>query len=127
MKRHQQLQDLSREHHSALKLALHARRAAASGDQEAIAASAQACRAAFLAELEPHFLLEEASLLPLLVLADEQELARRTACEHDEMRTLIAQLKIPDAGALERFAELLSAHVRFEERVLFEVLQRHLA
>ena len=126
MKRHQQLQDLSREHHGALQLALHAKRATLSGDATRIAASAAACVNAFAAELNPHFVIEETTLLPELVQKGEHDLVQRTLAEHEEMRRLIAQLKSPDANTLQRFAELLSAHVRFEERELFEVAQRYL-
>lgn len=126
MKRHDRLQDLSREHHAALRLALNARRAAASGDPAHILALAQLCRTAFAAELEPHFVLEETTLLPLLIQAGEQTLVARTDREHAELRALVTQLQAPDAGMLCRFADLLTAHVRFEERELFDVLQRHL-
>ena len=126
MRRHQQLQDLSREHHGALQLALHAKRATLSGDATRIAASAAACVNAFAAELNPHFVIEETTLLPELVQKGEHDLVQRTLAEHDEMRRLIAQLQSPDASTLQRFAELLSAHVRFEERELFEVAQRYL-
>ena len=126
MKRHQQLQDLSREHHSALKLALHARRAAMSGDPAQIAASATACCAAFAAELDPHFLIEEHDLLPVLKEHGEHELAHRVAQDHQELRLLAIRLQHPDAPTLHRFGELLSAHVRFEEREVFEAAQEHL-
>lgn len=126
MRRHEQLQDLSREHHGALQLALHAKRAVLSGDAARIAVSAAACVNAFAAELNPHFVVEETALLPELAQKGEQDLVQRTLAEHEELRRLIAQLKIPDATTLQSFAELLSAHVRFEERELFEVAQRYL-
>ncbi|MFZ2855644.1 MAG: hemerythrin domain-containing protein [Rhodocyclaceae bacterium] len=123
MKRHPQLQDLSREHHTALQLALRAKRAALSGDPAQVAASAAACVAAFAAELDPHFLVEERSLLPMLSQSGETALVRRTEHEHGELRDLIGQLRQPAAASLLRFAELLTAHVRFEERELFETLE----
>lgn len=126
MKRHPQLQDLSREHHGALQLALHAKRATLSGDATRIAASAATCVNAFAAELDPHFVIEETILLPKLAQKGEHELVRRTLAEHEEMRRLVAQLNSPDATTLQSFSELLSAHVRFEERELFEVAQQHL-
>lgn len=127
MKRHQQLQDLSREHHGALQLALHAKRAALSGDALRIAASAAACVDAFATELDPHFVVEENGLLPALAAQGEGTLVQRTLAEHAELRQLIAKLANPDAATLQRFSELLNAHVRFEERELFEVAQEHLS
>lgn len=126
MKRHQQLQELSREHHNALKLALHAKRAALSGDHAQISASASACVDAFGLELNPHFVAEETALLPALLKEGEQDLVRRTLSEHEAMRALVRQLAQPSATILLDFAELLTAHVRFEERELFEVAQQHL-
>ena len=127
MRRHQQLQDLSREHHGALQLALRARRAAQSGDAAQIAASAAACIEAFAVELDPHFVIEENELLPALAQQGEHDLVQRTLAEHEQLRALVVHLAQPDATRLRSFAELLHAHVRFEERELFEVAQRHLA
>jgi hemerythrin-like domain-containing protein len=126
MKRHEQLQDLSREHHLALKLALLARRALESDDPLKIQAAATTCATAFVSDLEPHFVREENDVLPLLAQVGETALVERTLSEHDEMRRLAARLPTADPATLERFGELLGAHVRFEERELFEVAQRHL-
>lgn len=126
MQRHPFLQDLSREHHSALKLALDARRAAASGDPERVRAQAAACARMFDSEMEAHFVCEENDLLPRLAEAGEDVLVARTRREHEELRALVARLPDADAAILQRFAERLSAHVRFEERELFEVMQAHL-
>ena len=127
MKRHEQLQDLSREHHLALKLALLARRALESGAAPKIKAAATTCATAFISDLEPHFVREESDVLPLLTQAGETALVERTLREHDEMRRLAARLPAADLAILQRFGELLGAHVRFEEQELFEVAQHHLA
>jgi len=123
MKRHQALQDLSREHHTALQLALKAKRAAATGDQALIETTAAACLTAYTAELDPHFIVEETVLLPLLLGAGENALVARVECDHRALRDLCAQLQQPDAVTLLRFAECLTAHVRFEERELFVVIE----
>jgi iron-sulfur cluster repair protein YtfE (RIC family) len=123
MKRHQRLQDLSRDHHGALQLALKAKRAAASGDQIQMEATAAACLAAFHAELDPHFVVEEHTLLPLLLAAGEDKLVTRVECDHRELRRLSAQLQHPDAMTLLDFAERLTSHVRFEEREMFVILE----
>ena len=123
MKRHEWLQDLSREHHLALRLALAAKRAVAAGDPAQIRAAATQCAEAFSSDLEPHFVREENDLLPLLTQAGASALVERTLNEHDEMRRLAARLNEADPAILERFGELLGAHVRFEERELFEAAQ----
>lgn len=78
---------------------------------------------AYANELEPHFQLEEVSLLPLLQSAETQPLVERTLADHQQLRGLIDALRQNDAGALDSFGKCLSAHVRFEERELFPVLE----
>jgi hypothetical protein len=123
MKRHPDLLQLSREHHGALKLARDARKAAESEDSDAVAALAQRVIAIFGTELDPHFRVEEQGILIALDHAGEHELARRTRDEHQELRRRARALATPDADTLLRFADLLAAHVRFEERRLFEAAQ----
>lgn len=130
MQRHAFLQDLSREHHTALRLALDARRAAASGDPARIRGQAEVCRRCYADEIDAHFRIEESELLPRLLAdgdAARTALVERTQREHAELRTLVAQLAQADAAILARFADLLAAHVRFEERELFEALQTGLS
>jgi hemerythrin-like domain-containing protein len=123
MKRHEWLQDLSREHHLALKLALTARRALATDDPAQCRAAATLCADAFASELEPHFVREENDLLPLLAQAGAGALVERTSNEHAELRGLALRLREADTATLKRFGELLDAHVRFEERELFAAAQ----
>lgn len=125
MKRHQKLQDLSREHYSALKLALQAKHAAASGDPAKIGTAAAACVADFERELEPHFVIEENTLLPLLTAPEETELVRRILQDHAGLRLLATQLRQPDVSKLLGFAKLLTAHIRFEERDMFPAVEAH--
>ena len=123
MKRHPDLLQLSREHHGALKLARDARRAAASGDAREIAALAQRVVQVFPVELDPHFCIEEQGILVLLARAGQHALVARTLADHAELRRLAEVLATPDADSLLRFADLLGAHVRFEEREVFEAAQ----
>lgn len=127
MKRHEQLQDLSREHYSALKLALHAKHAAASGDAEQIRLAARGCQAAFDRELEAHFQVEEHDLLPRLSAAGETALVSRTEADHAELRGLVKRLDEADGAVLLKFSECLTAHVRFEERDMFAAVERLIA
>jgi hypothetical protein len=123
MKRHPDLLQLSREHYGALKLARDARRAAASGDAREIAALAQRVVQVFPVELDPHFCVEEQGILLLLAQAGQHALVARTLADHAELRRLAQALATPDADSLLRFADLLGAHVRFEEREVFEAAQ----
>lgn len=124
MKRHPALQQLSREHHIALKLARQARFACDSGNPIAIGEAAAKINLVFAEALEPHFQIEETDLLPALAAAGGGQLVSRINDEHAELRALNRQLAAADGATLIRFATLLSDHVRFEERELFELAQQ---
>ena len=120
MKRHPALRQLSSDHHIGLVLARKARQAAnGSVHDRRYAWTTLAMR--FRTELEPHFRIEESGLLSALRQAGEVELVQRTLNDHKAMRALIAQDRIEN---LMRFAEVLTAHIRFEEQILFERAQQ---
>ena len=123
MKRNPILQPLSREHHTALTLAKSCERAAKSGDVVLVDKACQRVIRAFSDALEPHFQFEEVSLLPLLHSTETQPLIERTLADHQQLRGLLDALRQNDAAALDNFGKCLSAHVRFEERELFPVLE----
>ncbi len=123
MKRHADLLQLSREHHTALKLARLARIASDTGNAEAIAEAGQTITSKFAEELEAHFLAEEKDLLPALLAHGATELVNRTLDEHKILRALNQQLQQPDGAILAHFGQMLHEHVRFEERELFERAQ----
>ena len=117
MKRAPELAELSREHHQALALALALRRTTSEHlDRDA------ARYVAFLADHDAgHFAVEEAVLVPVL----PDDMAERLLREHDELRDATAELA--DVAGVRRAGELLAAHVRFEERVVFPHLEEQLA
>lgn len=117
------MQPLSREHHTALTLAKACERAAQSRDEGLVAQTCQRVIRAFSDELEPHFQVEEHSLLPLLRSAETQSLVQRTMADHQQLRALLDDLRRNDSEALGSFGKGLSAHVRFEERELFPVIE----
>ena len=122
MKRHADLQDLSRDHHHALVLA---RRAAAAAAEPGEAARVwPSVVQAFEVELEPHFRVEEELLLAPLASAQEHELVQRTQADHARIRELIAGEA--SQQALAELGELLRAHVRFEESELFPTAEAKL-
>lgn len=124
MKRSAALQPLSREHHIALTLAKACERAVQSCDEGRVAQACQRVIQAFYDELEPHFLVEEQSLLPLLRNVENKPLEQHTLEDHQQLRALLDDLRQNDIRALGHFGKLLSAHVRFEERELFPALER---
>ena len=120
MQRDLNLVRLSHDHQAGLVLAKRARELATIADPERRAAWA-ALKTRFADELEPHFQLEERGLLPALRVAGQAALVEQTLNEHAELRALIVSETI-DAPA--RFGEALHAHIRFEERTLFETAQQ---
>lgn len=123
MKRDPALRNLSSEHHSGLVLARHIRKASASPEFQPAAACADLIER-FQHELEPHFQKEEQGLLPALLAAGEHGLVERTLQQHRALRELVMKA---DPDNLLRFAQLLSDHIRFEEKELFEGAQRRLS
>lgn len=121
MKRHPALQDLSRDHHPTL---LHARRLRGE-DPRVDAATA---RRRFLlfhhAVVRFHFEEEDLALTPF-IRDDAQR--RRLASEHADLRGRVARLATSDDAFQRDLGERLRAHIRWEEDVLFEQMQKDLA
>ena len=125
MKRSPELTPLSHDHHQALFVAMRLKRAE----------DAEEARESFLefwrSHGSVHFVIEEGILLPGWLEADpqaERELAARVASEHLELRALARRIERGESG-LKELAELgglLEAHVRFEERELFPLIESRL-
>lgn len=80
----------------------------------------------FDSELETHFESEERFIFPAVARFDElRELLERLNSDHTRLRVqaMEARQHQLDREGLERFATVLSEHVRAEERVLFEKMQ----
>ncbi|MFN2427309.1 MAG: hemerythrin domain-containing protein [Candidatus Binatia bacterium] len=122
MKRDAALVPLSHDHHTALVLARRCKVAAKAGTGDD---AWRRVREAFPAHLEPHFVIEERFLLPALEKIGESEMVARVREDHALLRKL-ASATTASAGTVERFGLALEAHVRFEERQLFEVAQARL-
>jgi hemerythrin-like domain-containing protein len=125
MKRCEELKPLSREHHTALVMVKHALKAAAQ-DNETVNNAWMELKLKFESELNGHFKKEERLLLPLMKKAGLNELVDRTLNEHQLMRNLIVKQKV-NGNLLKEFAELLKAHVRFEEGELFVAAEKSLS
>lgn len=116
IKRSPELVKLSRDHHFGLLLVWKTRQ----GMRLEVAAPriASFLLETFRMELEPHFRQEELCLLPLLPADDP--LRVRTEQEHVLIRSLCIALEQDITyERLADLANLLDAHIRFEERELF--------
>jgi hypothetical protein len=123
MRRAAALRALSSDHHAGLVLARRARQAVDAGPALQASAWREVTRR-FRAELEPHFQTEEQGLLPALAAAGATMLVERTLGEHHAMRALTTEDRPDNLGT---FAGALAAHIRFEEKEVFETAQRLLA
>jgi hemerythrin-like domain-containing protein len=124
MKRSEALAPLSRDHHVALEEALRLRRAT-EDDAPLMAARF----AAFWHRAgERHFEIEEELILPALAERHPgwRVAAQRVRVDHADIRARALALDGSDVDAAHILGERLYAHVRFEERVLFPLLERAL-
>ena len=125
MKRVPELRDLSDDHHTGLVLARRCRQAARSDSELSLEQVWDQVLRAFSSHLEPHFQIEEQHLLPGLETIGEASLARRIREDHDALRVLRGADAVT-SSLLEKFGGLLDAHIRFEERQVFEPTQHRL-
>ncbi len=119
LKRHASLQPLSREHHHGLLLGWKIRTGLSKGvAPERIKAYSDWF---FENHLSPHFEVEERYIFPILG-GNEHPMVKRALREHRRLRRLFAATE--DLGKhLSLMEEELTAHIRYEERVLFNEVQ----
>ena len=128
MKRHQQLQPLSRQHHNGLLAALLLKKGI-------IKAAATNVMAAFILDfwqhdLKAHFESEETILIPALKETEfDETLTRRLLNEHFALRSYIDSVENGYANkeTITDFADLLEEHIRFEERTYFPEAEKVLS
>lgn len=128
MKRHLQLQSLSRQHHNGLLIALLL--------SKGIKKKADRLEmASFIAhnwetELKQHFHQEEVVLLPVLIRKNfDAALIEKLIAEHRMLSglahdALTGTIELPQ---IEFFASLLTEHIRFEERQFFPAVEKLLS
>jgi hemerythrin-like domain-containing protein len=118
LKRHKALQPLSREHHYGLLLGWKIRTGFAKG----IAVERMKGYADwfFQQHLAAHFDLEEKHVFPLLGM--DHPMVLQAMHEHAQLRQLFAAAD-DLSYQLSQIEALLEAHIRFEERVLFQEIQ----
>jgi mannose-6-phosphate isomerase-like protein (cupin superfamily) len=122
VKRHPALVPLSHDHHHTLVRARELRRAA-DGDAAARDEAARAFLRHYALHVVRHFREEEELVFPLLPLEPPE--LDRVLVEHQRIRALVRRLEAADREpeTLAGLGELLDAHIRLEERVVFELVQ----
>ena len=118
IKRNEFLVPLSREHHHGLLLCWKIR----TGYRKNIESERMQDYAYwfYTNHLQSHFDVEEKHVFP--ILGDGDELVKRALIEHRKLRRLFEGVKV-EAKNLGLIEEKLEAHIRFEERVLFNKIQ----
>ena len=121
IKRHESIAEFSRDHHFALLFVWKIR----TGLKKAVEPERikKYIVHFFNTGLKPHFKEEEELLFPLL--SEENKLRIRAETEHKLMHQIIAEMENSSSDNLpiEKFADTLEKHIRFEERELFNYLQ----
>lgn len=130
MTRDDRLLRLSRDHHHALVMALRIQRELPTADEPAATALQADAVRFWTAGLQPHIDAENDALLARIAPLGDEGLAYagRLQREHRELDEAMATVRDGSAArdrraALVRFGALLGAHIRWEERELFEWMQ----
>ena len=133
MKRDKRFHPLSWEHQHGLALGREIKLNLTSGSQDAANQCLVRLKRAWEFELGPHFLNEETLLFPRVRPGNSLCHAEieKALQDHFQMRSLLEVMTNttqPDVlgTALLKFAECLIGHIRFEEEVLFPLLERSL-
>ena len=128
VKRHPTLVAFSHDHHHGL---VQARRLRGGAQAEVRSVAAAAFLRFFGRETVEHFREEEERLFPLLAESDQaRESLTRALLEHQRLHALVARLRDqvhagePEPALMAEVACLLEAHIRYEERELFPLIER---
>ncbi len=126
MKRHHSIQPLSRQHHNGLLAVLLLRKGIAGKADMAV--MQKFVLQIWEDELKEHFREEEVVLMPPVYDKIDGDLFQRMKNEHSRLQSMIEQLQSPDLSfeLFQQFADLLEAHIRFEERILFPAIEEAL-
>lgn len=133
MKRHEGLIALSKQHHDALILAQLIKRNAPpyKGLPTDTKGKRQYTLEKFKEHLVPHFEAEELILIPFILGKDKKidTLCSEILSEHKKIADIIEEIRIEKnvEDNLNELGELLSSHIRKEERKLFERVQEILS
>lgn len=126
MKRAEQLQKLSREHHGSLVMAKNIAKVAEEGGDEELLEAIETIKSYYSDELEEHFQHEERTIFALIFKQHREHIVLATTLlkEHGFIRLLIPKLALETARKdLAEFAEVLKKHTRMEENELFPLIE----
>jgi hemerythrin-like domain-containing protein len=136
MKRTPGLRTLSEDHHHGLVQARQLRRATEADEADSVEAAVKGFLDFWQKDAAPHFRKEEEVLLPVMARYGG-DLSRRPLVEmledHARIRGLVMQLSDEAIGGnvrtdtLHEIGELLEAHIRLEERVVFPLIEESLS
>jgi hemerythrin-like domain-containing protein len=123
MKRHQSIQPLSRQHHNGLLAVLLLRKGMVRNADMAV--MQKFVLQLWEDELKEHFREEEEVLMPPVYDKIDEGLFQHMKNEHKRLQEMVGQLHSQHQGTelLKQFADLLEAHIRFEERILFPAIE----
>lgn len=119
IKRFEAIQPLSRDHHHGLLLCWKIR--AGFTKQIPIKRIKKYTEWFYKNHIHPHFLIEEKYIFP--VLGSNHELVQKALADHQRLRALFTSNEKIEFS-LELIAESLKDHIRFEERILFNEIQK---
>lgn len=124
IKRSGQLAPLSREHHDGLLFAWKLRQGLNINTE--IETLKKYCHWYWEQHIKKHFHEEEEILLKFI--PSDNKMAIQLREEHDNIRELILSIdQKPDTITIGLLADFISRHIRFEERVLFNYLEKTLS
>lgn len=130
MRRHEPLIPLTRDHYHAL-VQVRRLRAAAEGSEDDRRTAAKQFLDFFHTDTIHHFREEEEVVFPLVVEAhDVREILERVMMEHLYIHALVNKLQaefeeaVPTRDPLVTLASALENHVRFEEKVVFPLIEQ---
>lgn len=124
IKRSEQLQPLSREHHDGLLFVWKLKQGLE--NRTSLEIIKEYTGWYWRHHIKPHFFQEEKILIPFMPA--QHPMALQLKKEHDYIRELILNIdREPDKHDLIRLSNLIESHIRFEERELFQFLEEHLS
>lgn len=127
MKRDNNLQPLSRQHHNGLLMALLLSKGIKKNAN--LKTMADFILDSWKKELNQHFILEEEILLPALKEKTfDPTLTARLLSEHQQIRSLVRRMEKGEFTVedISDFSRLLEQHIRFEERIYFPEAEKQL-
>ena len=124
IKRCKELAALSREHHDGLLFVWKLRQGL--NNLTDIQTLRRFCNFFFRYHMIPHFYHEEGILLKFL--PKDHQLAIQLLTEHNDIREIMTSIdRLADADTIVMLADFIERHIRFEERVLFNYLEKTLS